>query len=82
MFYLQNIAKNDNATVLFENFGHGVGAFTISKVRDQDMIFFPAPSPPTLLTPIWRRIYDRELQNENACTAGYVENDTEFSISV
>ena len=29
------------------------------------------PSPPTLLKPIWRRTYDRELQNENACTAGY-----------
>ena len=34
--------------------------------------FSPAPSPPTLLKPIWRRIYDRELQNENACTAGEV----------
>ena len=27
---------------------------------------------PTLLKPIWRRIYDRKLQNENACTAGYI----------
>ena len=68
---LSDSSDCSDATVLFENFGHGVGAFTISKVRDQDMIFFPAPSPPTLLKPIWRRIYDRELQNENACTAGY-----------
>ena len=27
----------------------------------------------TKMRPIWRRTYDRELQNENACTAGYVQ---------
>ena len=28
------------------------------------------PSPPNFPKPIWRRIYDCELQNENACSAG------------
>ena len=32
-----------------------------------EVTFSPAPSPPTLLKPIWRRSYDCELQNENAC---------------
>ena len=31
---------------------------------------FPTHFPPTFPKPIWRRIYDRELQYENACTAG------------
>ena len=39
--------------------------------RDTKML--PREWELALLKPIWRRIYDRELQNENACTAGYVK---------